>query len=153
MGNENFILEEEESDDMMSKASFTIDDDDKLMTADGASIVHCDEDDDGTSYDGVVKAKDATQYTVRRNTTSANSFQMMMEEKTAVAVKSKCVQIDFSHLSNSGSGDLFVKPFEESFAELFSSSFANLMTSSGYCPYYNSNGHHSSSLERQATAA
>merc|ERR1712032_48706 len=168
--NENFILEEEESDDMMSKASFTIDDDDKIMTADGASVVHCDEGYNSTSYDGVDKAKDATKYTVRRNTASANSFQMMMEQKTLVAVKSKCVQIDFSHLSNSGSGDLFVKSFEESIAELFSSSFVKsgaanyideinnnsagiLMTSSGYCSYYNSNGYCSSSLERQATAA
>merc|ERR1712232_600998 len=168
--NENFILEEEESVDMMSVASFTIDDDDKVTTTDGASVVHCDEDNNGTSHDDGVKANDETHDTVQRNTTSDNSFQMMMKEKTLLAVKSKYLQIDFSRLSNSGSGDLFVKSFEESIAELFSSSFAKssaanyidelnnssagiLMASSGYCSFYNNNSNLTSSLDSQALAA
>merc|ERR1712029_391636 len=73
-------------------------------------------------------------------------------------VKSKCLQIDFSRLSSSGSGDLFLE--EGSIADLFSSSFTKcgsmhcniieelnnssaagiLMTSSGYCSYHSVSG-------------
>jgi len=152
-GNGNFILEKEDESDemMMSTASFTMDYEDKITM----KTVY-------TSHNDVDGMTDTNTAQVKTDTTklSSNSMHVTKKEKSlaATAVKSKCLQIDFSRLSSSGSGDLFLE--EGSIADLFSSSFTKcgsmhcniieelnnssaagiLMTSSGYCSYHSVSG-------------